>query len=144
MAAKRKHAQDDVEDLTFDPEESDWYYHYDEDQWWVLHAGLWYFYDADRNMVLDWFWKQPKPNDPDEDKAGKGKGKQGKGKGKAWSSASSSRDKGCPTAKIAEREYLDVRGHDMMDDDTTVLVIELNPAGVNYSAPQGAGCCTLQ
>lgn len=46
--------------------------------------------------------------------------------------------------KIAEREYLDVRGHDMMDDDTTVLVIELNPAGVNYSAPQGAGCCTLQ
>ena len=30
----------------------------------------------------------------------------------------------------------------MMDDDTTILVIELNPSGVKHEAP-GGGCCTV-
>ena len=48
--------------------------------------------------------------------------------------------------KIAEREYLEERGHDTMDDDTTVLVIELNLSGIMHSPPAGAGgggCCSL-
>jgi len=52
---------------------------------------------------------------------------------------------------LAEKEYLKVRGHEMMDDDTTVLVIELNPSRVEpptanltdkAETPQG-GCCAL-
>ena len=52
---------------------------------------------------------------------------------------------------IAELEYLNKRGHEMMDDDTTVLVVELNPAGTPFVpqvAPGAAdantgGCCQL-
>ena len=46
--------------------------------------------------------------------------------------------------KIPEKEYLEVRGHELMDDDTTIIVVELNPSGVQHSAPGGGGgCCSL-
>ena len=45
--------------------------------------------------------------------------------------------------KIAEKEYLEVRGHEKMDDDTTVLVIELNPSGIKPQIAAGGGCCSL-
>ena len=33
---------------------------------------------------------------------------------------------------IAEREYLEVRGHDLMDDDTTAIVLELSPSASRH------------
>ena len=33
---------------------------------------------------------------------------------------------------IAEEEYLDNRGHEKMDDDTTVLVVEMSPSGARH------------
>ncbi len=41
---------------------------------------------------------------------------------------------------MACKEYLEVREHDTMDDDTTILVVELNPSGI---APPRAGCCSV-
>ena len=38
--------------------------------------------------------------------------------------------------------YLEERGHELMDDDTTVLVVELNPSGVKVAPP--GGCCSVQ
>ena len=46
--------------------------------------------------------------------------------------------------RVAAEEYLENRGHEFMDDDTTVMVIELNPSGVKHVPPGGAGCCTVQ
>ena len=44
----------------------------------------------------------------------------------------------------AETEYLENRGHEAMDDDTTILVVELNPSGVAPPVtPESSGCCTL-
>lgn len=43
--------------------------------------------------------------------------------------------------KIPEYQYIEVRGHDMMDDDTTILVIELNPSGVKLAG--AGGCCEV-
>ena len=43
---------------------------------------------------------------------------------------------------VAETEYLENRGHELMDDDTTVLVVELNPSGVKFVPP--GGCCAVQ
>ena len=48
----------------------------------------------------------------------------------------------------AVKEYIGNRGHDSMDDDTTILVVELNPSGVKpqlLPAPPsgGGGCCTI-
>jgi serine/threonine protein phosphatase PrpC len=40
-------------------------------------------------------------------------------------------------------EYIGVRGHDMMDDDTTILVVELNPSGIKVASPSGDGCCSM-
>ena len=45
--------------------------------------------------------------------------------------------------RIAEKEYLEVRGHEKMDDDTTVLVIELNPSGIKPPIASAAGCCDI-
>lgn len=45
--------------------------------------------------------------------------------------------------RIAEKEYLEVRGHEKMDDDTTVLVIELNPSGIKSPIASAAGCCDI-
>jgi len=45
--------------------------------------------------------------------------------------------------RIAEMEYIENRGHELMDDDTTIIVVELNPAGVKYTAPPAGGCCAI-
>ena len=42
---------------------------------------------------------------------------------------------------LAKTEYLENREHDKMDDDTTVLVIELNPSGIK--PPGAGGCCSI-
>ena len=44
--------------------------------------------------------------------------------------------------RIPERVYLEERGHQLMDDDTTILVVELNPSGVKHDAG-GGGCCEV-
>ena len=51
-----------------------------------------------------------------------------------------------PLASYFVQVYLEERGHELMDDDTTLLVIELNPSGVKYTPPGGGGggCCSLQ
>ena len=47
--------------------------------------------------------------------------------------------------KMAKDEYLGNRGHDMMDDDTTIICLELNPSGLEYPyATAGGACCSLQ
>ena len=43
--------------------------------------------------------------------------------------------------EIPEVEYLENRKHAMMDDDTTVLIIELNPGGI--APPAAGGCCEI-
>jgi serine/threonine protein phosphatase PrpC len=46
--------------------------------------------------------------------------------------------------EIAEFEYIENRGHEMMDDDTTVLVVDVNATGRPFKvASAGGGCCTL-
>mmetsp|Transcript_27434 Transcript_27434/g.69806 ORF Transcript_27434/g.69806 Transcript_27434/m.69806 type:complete len:387 (+) Transcript_27434:58-1218(+) len=40
--------------------------------------------------------------------------------------------------RYAEKEYLEERGHDLMDDDTTVLVIELSPSSKAHTPPKAA------
>ena len=45
--------------------------------------------------------------------------------------------------RIAEDEYLTNRGHEMMDDDTTVLVVELNPSGTPYAGGSSGGACCV-
>jgi len=44
--------------------------------------------------------------------------------------------------RIAEKEYIENRGHEMMDDDTTVIVVELNPSG-KILETAGGGCCSI-
>ena len=44
---------------------------------------------------------------------------------------------------MAKNEYLGVRGHEAMDDDTTIMVIELNPMGVAHVGEASAGCCSV-
>ena len=43
--------------------------------------------------------------------------------------------------KIPVKVYIEERGHEMMDDDTTILVVELNPSGIKHKA--AGGCCSL-
>jgi serine/threonine protein phosphatase PrpC len=43
---------------------------------------------------------------------------------------------------LAEEEDLQTRKHDSMDDDTTILVVELNPSGMKR-AGGGGGCCSV-
>jgi len=45
--------------------------------------------------------------------------------------------------RIPEKVYIEERGHEMMDDDTTILCIELNPSGVPHKPPSSGGCCNL-
>ena len=47
--------------------------------------------------------------------------------------------------RIPEKVYLEERGHELMDDDTTILVIELNPSGTKMvpAAGGGGGCCEI-
>ena len=45
----------------------------------------------------------------------------------------------CPSATLRQ-VYIEERGHEMMDDDTTILVIEINPSGIKHAAPAGTGC----
>ena len=61
--------------------------------------------------------------------------------------------------RIPEKVYIEERGHEMMDDDTTILVVELNPSGRKVEPPVfsgsidprsqpeeasgGGGCCAL-
>ena len=44
--------------------------------------------------------------------------------------------------KKAVDEYIENRNHDSMDDDTTVLVVELDPSGVS-PPPASGGCCAV-
>jgi len=45
---------------------------------------------------------------------------------------------------FAEKEYIEVRGHEKMDDDTTILVVELNPSGIKVGGGDGGGgCCSV-
>jgi serine/threonine protein phosphatase PrpC len=46
--------------------------------------------------------------------------------------------------KMAKDEYLGNRGHDMMDDDTTIICLELNPSGLPYPYASSGACCSLQ
>ena len=46
---------------------------------------------------------------------------------------------------VAQREYHEVRGLEKMGDDTTVVVVDLNPAGLPFTEPTGgSGCCSVQ
>ena len=46
--------------------------------------------------------------------------------------------------RVAIDEYIGRRAHATMDDDTTVLVVELNPTGVKHVPPDlMSGCCAL-
>ena len=46
--------------------------------------------------------------------------------------------------KPRAQEYIENRGHELMDDDTTIVCVELNPSGIPYVAPPAAGCCLVQ
>ena len=47
---------------------------------------------------------------------------------------------------VAQHEYHEVRGLEKMGDDTTVVVVDLNPGGLAYEDPikgMGGVCCAV-
>lgn len=49
-----------------------------------------------------------------------------------------------PSPRWLWQEYIQNRGHEKMDDDTTILVVELNPSGIKVGGGDaGGGCCSV-